>query len=71
MHAEDGRFHNPFNRGWRQNCAEAFSPDAPMAPMHLAPQASPRRSPREPEGGVGPGSLFTRKGYREQQLSAL
>lgn len=24
LHGEDGTFSNPFNRGWRQNCAEAL-----------------------------------------------
>jgi hypothetical protein len=31
-----GGFHNPFNRGLKGNCLEAFSPDrTPMAPMML------------------------------------
>jgi hypothetical protein len=32
-----GGFHNPFNRGFRENVLEAFSPDkTPMAPMMLS-----------------------------------
>ena len=34
LHGEDGTFHNPFNRGFRQNCMEALC--SPSTPATLA-----------------------------------
>lgn len=36
LHGSDGEFHNPFDKGWRHNCYEAFHPElAPRAPVTL------------------------------------
>lgn len=36
-----GNFRNPFSRGWRDNCAEAFAPRrTPVAPLWLSPSSS-------------------------------
>lgn len=41
MHGTDGDFHNPFDRGWRQNCADTCKPqNAPASPFVLRGEES-------------------------------
>jgi palmitoyltransferase len=41
LHDRNGEYHNPFDQGWRANCAEVCSPeDAPQAPFVLHTQGS-------------------------------
>ena len=38
LHGQDGAFKNPFDRGWRRNCAEALCAE-PAPPVQLLPSS--------------------------------
>ncbi len=57
LHAPDGGFHNPFDRGWRANCADVCSPaTAPHAPYAMAGSSSAAG------GGAGEGERTLLRG---------
>lgn len=51
LHGQDGAFRNPFDRGWRRNCAEALCAEPPPPLQLLTSSIETTSLLRMEEGG--------------------